>query len=210
MKKAILILTAAATLVACNTQPNYEPYQMQWRGWNNGTNHELNNGCLGPVVEVEAEWKADSIANALGMDSVTYTLVDWWTSTPCAVDTTTTDPEAMILDLEYGNYKMTWRAIEEAGWAGGYDFDTVIRNACDIYFFNGKMMTSKNDTMQPIPFMGFLYENSFAFDVERTSNTLMIGGETWKIREKADRIKLIRITDYNGMGKHKHVMILKK
>ena len=113
-----------------------------------------------------------------------------------------------VLDIEYGAYSVDWIAVEESGWAGGYDYDTTILSLCEIRFDYGQMYTLVDGVIQPVPTMGFIYESKFDFMVELRGDILQIGLEEWVVVETPFGFELTRTTNYNGMGVHYHTMRL--
>lgn len=115
-----------------------------------------------------------------------------------------------VLNTENGAYSVDWIADEDAGWAGGVDFDTTIFSLCEIRFDYGQMYTLVDGVIQPVPTMGFLYANNFVFSTQLSSSeeVLNIGGENWGIVETPFGFELTRRTNYNGMGIHYHTMRL--
>lgn len=105
-----------------------------------------------------------------------------------------------------GKYSVTWEAVERSGFLGGYDFDTTIVDMCEIHFDYGIMYTVINDTIQPVPEIGFLYERNHSFYTSRSDTELNIAGEIWTI--SPSELELTRYTDYYGMGNHTHTMKL--
>ena len=110
-----------------------------------------------------------------------------------------------LLNTEYGSYNVdSWVAIETEGYLGGVNFDTTIYDLCVLVFDYGTMYTAVDSVIQAVPTMGYLYELNFAFATTLEGNTMVIGGETWDVRQTPTGVQLTRTTNYGGMGSHIH------
>lgn len=116
------------------------------------------------------------------------------------------EKEPIRINTQDGAYSVTLEVVETSGWLGGNDEEFSLSNLCKIRFDYGVMYTLVNDTITPVPELGFMYENNYVFYTWRQDMTLIIGQEEWTI--SPDEKSLTRITDYFGMGKNQHTMKL--
>lgn len=110
-----------------------------------------------------------------------------------------------------GSYNVDLTSVYISGWGTSLpNTDTTFYNLCTIMFDHGTMFTLVNDTIQPIPLLGFNFQYNYAFNTEKNGDTLIIGGEIWTILEDVNNngLSLSRVTDYFGMGTDLHTIKL--
>lgn len=81
---------------------------------------------------------------------------------------------------------------------------TFIIEGDDLY-------TLQNDTLQPIPLLGFVYQNNFHLSIEDRDGSIYIGGEKWKLTSLTNNLmSLENVTDYGMMGNQLRQFVLAK
>ncbi len=102
-----------------------------------------------------------------------------------------------------GSYNVSLTSVYVSGYLTSLpSTDTALYDLCTIMFDYGTMYTLVNDTIQPVPILGFNFQTDYAFQTERIGDTLMIGGEVWEVLEDehGHGLSLNRVTNYGGMG----------
>lgn len=76
---------------------------------------------------------------------------------------------------------------------------------------DNSLYTLQNDTLQPIPLLGFVYENSFVLSIEDRDGFIYIGGEKWNLISLTNNLLVLETTtEYGLMGSQLRQFVLIK
>tara|TARA_R100000900_G_scaffold123789_1_gene98147 strand:+ start:1249 stop:1680 length:432 start_codon:yes stop_codon:yes gene_type:complete len=127
----------------------------------------------------------------------------------CSKSPTLTPPAEPTLE---GDWELTvYSSLEEYPL-----WDTTFYNEfkdLNVRFLieDNSLYTVQNDTLRPIPLLGFIYQNSFILSIEDRDGFIYIGGEKWNlILLTINLLVLETTTDYGMMGSQLRQFVLTK